>query len=211
MAYKAELQSNNTDLQSILDSLNTMPDALDTSDATAVSSDISTGKTAYVNGEKITGNGEMARDLASEISTQDDLITQIVAALDGKVGVELPVLSNPAGAANIENGYEAIGGSGNKITGTAKVPQAYNFSAYYSSTGSASSGSTFSKYASSYTTTCEVTPQHGDLVALDDLGDSILFVMEASGYTHYIIWNMSGAALNMFDRTITGTLLRNWR
>lgn len=33
-------------------------------------------------------------------------------------GKKLPELTNPAGAANIESGYEAIDGSGNKITGT---------------------------------------------------------------------------------------------
>lgn len=84
---------------------------------TAAAVDIASGKTAYVNGEKITGEGEMARDLASEISTQDDLITQIVTALDGKAGVALPVLSNPAGAANIEAGYQAIDGAGNMVVG----------------------------------------------------------------------------------------------
>lgn len=33
-------------------------------------------------------------------------------------GVELPELSNPAGAANIQSGFEAVDGEGNKITGT---------------------------------------------------------------------------------------------
>ena len=33
-------------------------------------------------------------------------------------GKKLPELTNPAGAANIESGYEAIDGNGNKITGT---------------------------------------------------------------------------------------------
>ena len=85
---------------------------------TAAAVDIASGKTAYVNGEKITGEGEMARDLASEISTQDDLITQINSALANKVGKELPVLSNPAGAGNIEAGYQAIDGSGNLLVGS---------------------------------------------------------------------------------------------
>ena len=33
-------------------------------------------------------------------------------------GKKLPELTNPAGAENIQSGYEAIDGSGNKITGT---------------------------------------------------------------------------------------------
>lgn len=56
MSYKYDLQSNNTDLQQILDKVSTLP--------------------------------------------------------------TLPTISNPASADNIEAGYEAVDGNGNKITGT---------------------------------------------------------------------------------------------
>lgn len=61
---------------------------------------------------------EVKENLTSELSTQDGLISQINTALAGKVGKELPVLSNPAGAGNIEAGYQAIDGQGNLMIGT---------------------------------------------------------------------------------------------
>lgn len=38
-------------------------------------------------------------------------------------GTVLPELSNPAGAANIQTGYQAINGDGEVVTGTANTPE----------------------------------------------------------------------------------------
>lgn len=68
---------------------------LNTADATATAADIMKDKTAYVGTEKVTGTHECA--------TLEEL---------------LPELSNPAGAANIESGYQAIDANGMKIIGS---------------------------------------------------------------------------------------------
>lgn len=61
---------------------------IDTSDATAVASDILSGKTAYAKGSKVTGTFT----IDSELSTQDNLISQIQTALQNKASASEPVL-----------------------------------------------------------------------------------------------------------------------
>lgn len=61
MDYNVELQSNNTDLQAILNTINALPDSC---------------------------TEEHASDLADELSTQDTLIAQIKTALLAKGATE---------------------------------------------------------------------------------------------------------------------------
>ena len=60
-------------------------------------------------------------NLDAELATQDSLIAQITTAVEGKAGVTLPVLSNPASAGNIEAGYQAITSNGSIVEGEASV------------------------------------------------------------------------------------------
>lgn len=60
--------------------VNNISEGVDTSDATAAADEIFAGETAYSNGEKITGTFT----IDNELTTQDNLISQIQTALEGK-------------------------------------------------------------------------------------------------------------------------------
>lgn len=68
----------------------TASSGIDTSDATATAADMLSGETAYAKGEKITGTFT----IDSELTTQDNLISQIQTALQNKAAGSEPVLQN---------------------------------------------------------------------------------------------------------------------
>ena len=55
MSYKSDLRANNTRLNTLKTEINNLPTFVDTTDADATAKDILQNKTAYVNGQKITG------------------------------------------------------------------------------------------------------------------------------------------------------------
>lgn len=89
--YNTKLQTNNTDLQTALQSLQnkaTSSGGTNTNDATALTEEIFNGKTAYARGEKITGTFT----IDNELTAQDDLLAQIKIVLQGKAAGTVPVL-----------------------------------------------------------------------------------------------------------------------
>lgn len=73
--------------------------------------------------------------LDTEISTQEDLISQIQSALEGKSGGGLPTLTNPGSAADLIAGKELINSQGQVITGTLEATRAITGVGSHAGTG----------------------------------------------------------------------------
>lgn len=69
----SNLNNNTTQLEALLAKVNALPEAggADTSDATATAEDILSGKTAYINGEKVTGAMDTVPQATPELSITD--------------------------------------------------------------------------------------------------------------------------------------------
>ena len=119
------LNDNTSKIAAILAKANALPDRLDTSDtsdATATAEDIVKNKTAYVNGEKVTGSREKVTQLTGSVTAK--IIQNGLARFIGKVTQNAAIdageiIGLSLGAEELGNAYDADVAKGKTYTSAA--------------------------------------------------------------------------------------------
>ena len=116
------LDDNTNKIAAILAKANALSDRIDTSDATASAEDIVKDKTAYVNGEKVTGSREKVTQLTGSVTAK--IIQNGLARFIGKVTQNAAIdageiIGLSLGAEELGNAYDADVAKGKTYTSAA--------------------------------------------------------------------------------------------